>query len=87
VTRPADATEIALSMSNFDHTVDPGLAEALKAGNVYAQHAAWEFNGEVWFADGLFHEQVFRYHQPVGSYRADTLEELMTRVNDHHGWE
>jgi hypothetical protein len=83
---PDGYQEIPLGMSNSDHEVDPGFAEALKAGKVFGRHAAWEFNGKVWW-DGQFVETVWRYHVPVATYRADTLEELMQIVNAEWGWE
>jgi hypothetical protein len=82
-----DWTSIDLGMSNFDHRIDDGLDAALRGGKVYAIHAAWEFNGRVWWADGGFHEQVWRYNQPVAVVRAATLPDLMAEVNDAWGWD
>jgi hypothetical protein len=81
--------EIALGMSNFDHSIDSGLDAALRAspGVALAEHSAWNFCGYVWFEDGQFHEQVWRYKQPVAEYSAETLTELMEVVNDEHGSE
>lgn len=84
-------TEIAWSdkvMSNFDHTVDPGLEDDLKQG-MHAQHAAWNFCGEVrWDAERqVFTEIVRRYQAEVGEVSAPTLEELMSEVNDEYGWD
>lgn len=81
----AELTEIEKGMSNFDHSIDDGLEDALRAGGVFGRHAAWNFNGKVWFADGLFHEEVWRYHAPVGTHSAATLPELMQIVNDEYG--
>lgn len=83
---PKQWREIGLEMSNFDGSIDDGLADALRGGQVYARHAAWNFNGLVWFADGRFHEQVWQYHHPMRTYSADTLTKLMTVVNDDWGW-
>lgn len=76
------------SMSNFDHTVDPGLEDDLRAG-MLAQHSARDFCGEVrWDAErGLFTETVRRHHAVVGQVSAPTLEELMREVNDEYGWD
>jgi hypothetical protein len=75
-------------MSNFDHSVDDGLEEALRAG-MKGRHAAWEFNGLVWLDErtGLFCEVVRRYHEVVAVHAAPTLKELMHEVNDEHGWD
>lgn len=77
-----------LHMTNFDHTIDEGLAAYLMANpNHCAQHAAREFCGYVWFENGQFYDQVWRCHVPMAEYSADTLEELMKIVNDKHGWD
>jgi hypothetical protein len=81
--------EIDLGMSNFDHEIDEGFAEALKAlpGKVFGRHAGWEFNGRCWFADGKFHEEVWRYGSLRALVSADTLPELMSAVNADWGSE
>ena len=78
-----------LGMSNFDGKIDDGLAEALIAGEgkVYASHAAWNFNGKVYYRDGMFHEDVWRYHSLKETISAETLQELMSAVNDEYGYE
>lgn len=82
---PEGWREIGLEMSNFDGRIDEGLADALRGGQVYGRHAAWNFNGLVWFADGRFHEQVWRFHVPMRTHSADTLEQLMREVSDEWG--
>ena len=87
---PEDFTEVEdwqQQLTNFDHSVAPGLEEKLKAEKIFCRHAAYEFNGEVWYEDGLFHEKVFRFHVAVAHHEAPTLRELMTLVNDDHGWD
>lgn len=81
------ATELELGMSNMDGSIDDGLAEALKqqAGSVYAQHAAWNFCGYVWYENGMFHEEVWVYNAPRTVINADTLQELMSDVNAEYG--
>lgn len=74
-------------MSNLDHSIDEGFDEALRAGAVFGRHAAWNFNGKVWFQDGLFHEEVWIYGSPVGVRSAESLSELMQLVNDEFGGE
>ena len=75
-------------MSNFDHKIDDGLEADLRAG-LKGRHAAWEFNGRVWFDArlGMFCEAVRRYHALRGVVAAPTLRELMAEVNDEYGWE
>jgi hypothetical protein len=74
-------------MTNFDHSIEDGAEESLRAGS-RGVHAAWEFNGNVWYeeSDGLFHEIVHRFHVPVGHFAAESLRELMEVVNDECGW-
>lgn len=83
---PEDYTEISLGMSNFDHEVDEGFAEALRAGKVFGRHSAWEFNGLVWWDGAQYWEAVYRYHDWRATYATDSLEELMQWVNDDWGW-
>jgi hypothetical protein len=77
--------EIDRSMSNFDHTIDEGFEDALKGGKVFGRHAAWDFNGLVWYQDGKFHEEVWVYRSYRKTYGADTLELLMEGVNRDFG--
>lgn len=82
---PEGWEEIDLGMSNFDHSIDEGFAERLQEGHCYGRHAAWDFNGLVWFADGQFHEEVWCYGVRRQVFSADTLEELMQTVNAKWG--
>lgn len=84
---PESYTEIPLGMSNFNHTIDDGFEEALKAGQVFGRHAGWEFNGRVWWDGTMFCEQVSRHHVHVQTYRAPSLCDLMAVVNDQWGWD
>ena len=87
---PEDFTEVESwehQMTNFDHSISPGLDEELKGGKIFCRHPALDFNGLVWWEDDLFHEQVWVYGMPVAHHEAPTLRELMTAVNDDHGWE
>lgn len=81
--------EIDLGMSNFDHSIDEGLEEVLKARpkEVFGRHAAYNFNSHVWWDGNQFVEQVWKYHQVVDYMAAPTLQELMETVNDKWGWE
>jgi hypothetical protein len=84
---PAHYTETELSMSNFDHTVDEGLREALEDGPFYGRHAGWNFNGLVWWDGDQFREQVWVYGAPVKTFVAPVLDDLMRVVNVEFGWE
>lgn len=84
---PDDYTETDLGMSNFDHKVDDGFAEALRAGKVFGRHSGWNFNGLVWWDGAQYREAVHRYGQHSQTFAADTLEDLMRDVNDEWGSE
>lgn len=75
-----------LTMTNFDHSIEDGMAEALVGRRAYGTHAGWEFNGKVWWADGQFHEAVYRYGDFQRVYSAGSLRDLMAVVNDDWGW-
>ena len=83
------AEEIVLGMTNFDHTIDDGFAEALQAqpNRVFGRHSGWNFNGMVWWNGTQFVEAVFQYHVLEKVLTAPTLEELMIVVSEEYGWE
>ena len=89
VLNTSDMEEIELGMSNFDHEIDEGFAEALKErpGLVCGRHAGYNFNGIVYYADGMFHEEVWVYGSPVRIVSEETLEELKESVCDAYGYE
>jgi hypothetical protein len=73
-------------MSNLGLRVDQDVAAVLRQGGFFSRHAAWDFNGLVWFRDDRWHEAVWVHRRYVASYTADSPEELMKLVNDQHGW-
>jgi hypothetical protein len=73
--------------SNFDHVIDSEVVRLLEAGGCVAGHAAWEFCGYVWYADGRWHEGIMRHHEHVDTVTAPTLPELFKTVNDKWGWD
>lgn len=79
--------EISLGMSNYEHSIDDGLDEALRETGVYSRHAGWNFNGLVWFEGGQFKEEVWQYHEPQEILSAHSLRDLMEVVNDKWGWD
>ncbi len=84
--RPPEPIASALNMSNFDHSIADGLAEELKATGGYAQHAAYNFCGYVWWDGKEFVEEVWIYNAPQETLlRAETLEEIMAMANAEYG--
>ena len=76
-----------LGMSNFDHQVDEGLAQALTETPIFASYSGWNFHGYVWFEDRQFHCEVWTYNAYRGTVSAATLEEIMEAVSDHYGYD
>jgi hypothetical protein len=82
--RPAELVAVdwtGLGISNISEPmVDEGLADLLQCEKKYTHHAAVNFNGEVWWEDGQFHEDVWVYGQIRGHHSSPTLEELAEEV-------
>ncbi len=80
--------EVDFGMTNFDGSIDDGFAEALQAqpAKVFGRHAAWDFNGLVYFYDGEFHEEVWVYGSLIQTISADSLPELMEAVCEKFGY-
>ena len=74
-------------MSNFDHGIDDGFEEALRAepGKVFGRHSAWDFNGHVWFDGESFCSEIWVYRAIVGVRSAATLKALMDVCNAEFG--
>jgi hypothetical protein len=85
--RPEDFSEIALGMSNFDHTIDNGFEDAIRNNRVFGRHAGWNFNGETYYLDGKFHTDVWVYGEYRKTITADNLPDLMGDANDEYGWD
>ncbi len=84
---PKPKIQLQYEMSNFDLTIDEGMSEALKErpGEVFGNHYAWDFCGNVFYFNNKFYESVFVHHQLIEIFEADSLEQLMTDVNKQYG--
>jgi hypothetical protein len=84
-----DMTEISLGMSNFDMSIDEGFEDALRKdeGKVFGRHAGWNFNGRVYFLNGLFYEEVWRYGGIIETLSSENLKELMIDVCENYGYD
>lgn len=72
-------------MTNFDHTIDEDVVAELLRGAFVGQHAALDFCGYVWHAEGVWFETVWRYNSPVASYSCADLDALRRYVNNEWG--
>lgn len=76
-------------MSNFDHEIDEGMQKHLMSneGLEYCNHCAMDFCGYVYYQDGVFIEDVFRYGAHIDTITANSLDDLMEKVNNEYGWD
>ncbi len=75
-----------LGMSNYDLSIDERLEDKLRSGYL-GEHSAWNFNGKLWYADGMFFEEVWIRRVPQEVLAAPSLEELRNLVNEKYGSE
>ncbi len=76
--------------SNFDHVLDATVVCELKAaaGEVYAQHAAYNFCGFVWLLpDGRWVNQIWRHGTPVDDIYGNSIESVIEVANNSYGSE
>jgi hypothetical protein len=80
--------EVESSMSNFDHEVEEGTAEAIADGEHMANYSGWDFHAYVYLgAEGVYVADVHRYHSHRAFIEAPTLEELMADTSAKFGWD
>jgi len=85
--RPDNETETPIR-SNFDGILDEEVvAFLIEHPSYYAQHAAWNFCGYVWYSGAGWHEEVWRYKSPVEVLHGEGAEDVTTEANDKYGWE
>jgi hypothetical protein len=83
---PFDLRELPEAVySNCDHALDATVADQLKAGDCYAQHAAWDFCAYVWFENGRYRSYVMRYGSHRATLENDDLADLIRQTNDEFG--
>ena len=80
---------ITLEMSNYDHTIDKGLAKALRAkpGEAHAEYCGRNFHSVVHYKDDKFHCEISQYHVVQETISEDTLPLIMTAVSDKYGYD
>ena len=75
--------------SNIDHCLEAQVVDALKKdpNKIYAQHAAWNFCGYIWFDGKLWHDQVWVHGNPSHEFEHEDIMELISDVNYEYGHE
>lgn len=72
--------------SNFDHVLDSSVQDQLLAClSLYAQHAAWDFEGSIWFLNGIWYEDIRIYHQLVDQLLGTTVMAVIDQANSLYG--
>lgn len=86
---PDGLEELDTVYSNFDHRLEEDIAKQLeeKSGKAFAQHAAYNFCGYIWHADGKWHDEVWVHGAPVHVYEGDTIKAVIEAAVDQHGGE
>lgn len=74
-------------MSNFDHSIDRKVEEAIKGKPYYAQYSGWNFCGYVWWENEKWHCEVWTYGSMDDVISANTLDDIMTEVSDKYGYD
>lgn len=78
-----------LGMSNFDHSIDVELEEALQKGKSYAQYAGLNFCGYVYWGkeEKKYICEVWQHNTWIETIIANTLKEIMEEVSEQYGYE
>ena len=72
--------------SNFDHEIHQDVVEKLKlTPNSFSRYPGDAFNGRVYYDEGQFHCEVWRYGSTHVTMTADTMEELKDDVCYEYG--
>lgn len=84
--RPKEETEDPV-YSNIDHELDEEVVKDLKEfpNKRYAQHAAYNFCGYIWFNGEVFIEEIWVYHKKVEVLENKYILELIREANNEYG--
>jgi len=83
---PSNLENIGVAMSNFDHAIDDGTEDRLKAGGVCCGYSAWNFFAFVWW-NSKFKAMIKQYQVHVDTIEADTLQEIMDIASQRYGFD
>jgi hypothetical protein len=70
--------------SNIEGVLDLEVEERLKRGDA---HAAWEYNGSVWFDPDTdtWHEEVWRYGSCIDTITGDSATNVIAKTLARYG--
>jgi len=73
--------------SNLNHTLDKNIVKLLRenANILYAQHAAWNFCGYIWFDSKEFKEEVWQYKFLTSVHSNKDIRGLIAEVVGTYG--
>lgn len=72
--------------SNFDHKLDKSIEATLQDNpTVYASHTGWDFCGHVWYSNGKWYEEVWRYRSVVETIIGLSIMEVIKETNEKYG--
>jgi hypothetical protein len=73
--------------SNFDCVLDEQVEERLKLGDCYAQHAAFNYNGSIWFDPDTetWYEDVWVFGSKVGTITGDSATNVIAKTLAKYG--
>ena len=88
VTKPAFYLGSVNSLwANIDCVLDTEVEERLKAGDCYAQHAAWDYCGLVWFdpSTDMWYEEVWQFLKMIDTLSGDSATNVIAQAIATYG--
>lgn len=77
--------EVSQGMTNYDHSVDEGMADALADGKHMGNYAGWNFHALVYKVEGEFIADVHVWGTHRAWLGAKSLDALMEVVSHEYG--
>jgi hypothetical protein len=73
--------------SNIEGILDLEVEERLRQGDCYAAHAAWDYNGSVWFDPDTdtWYEEVWRYGSCIDTITGDSATNVIAKTLARYG--
>jgi hypothetical protein len=87
-TRPDNYLGVFNSIwSNAEGVLNLEIEERLKQGDCYASHAAWDYNGSVWFDPDteVWYEEIWKYGTRVDTITGDSATNVIAKTLARHG--